>query len=179
MLSEAKSRWTSGKRNGFTLIELLVVIAIIVILASVLLPQILGARGAAKEGTARMEMDNMNAIFAVYKEDTGDYPTSNSDFSSAPLISELKGDPTATPPKKDYLADKKLKLNAKGEWLSPLDNPYFYRNNWTENYGTSKPAPADVHRKDSYDLWTADCNTMEKQLSPLEIAQKSRLCNWK
>ncbi len=63
-------------RVGFTLIELLVVIVVIGVLASLVGPNVFRHVGAAKETTARSQIEMLGAALDAYRLDNGRYPTS-------------------------------------------------------------------------------------------------------
>jgi len=65
------------RRDGFTLIELLVVIVVIGILASLVGPNVFRHVGAAKETTARSQIEMLGAALDAYRLDNGRYPTSD------------------------------------------------------------------------------------------------------
>lgn len=61
--------------RGFTLIELLVVIVIIGLLASLVTPKLFGKLGAAKEKTAKAQIEMVVTALDAFKIDVGRYPT--------------------------------------------------------------------------------------------------------
>src|SRR3954462_8597835 len=63
-----------AKRRGFTLIEILVVIVVIAILASLVAPNIFQNVGAAKDATARSQIEMLGAALDAYRLDNGKYP---------------------------------------------------------------------------------------------------------
>jgi general secretion pathway protein G len=60
---------------GFTLIELLVVIVVIGVLATLVAPNVFRHIGAAKDATARSQIEMLGAALDAYRLDTGGYPT--------------------------------------------------------------------------------------------------------
>jgi general secretion pathway protein G len=62
-------------RTGFTLIELLVVLVILGLLAGFVAPNVFRNVGAAKETTARSQLEMLSAALDTYRLDTGRYPT--------------------------------------------------------------------------------------------------------
>jgi general secretion pathway protein G len=64
-------------RRAFTLIEILVVIVVIAILATLVAPNIFQHVGAAKDATARSQMEMLGAALDAYRLDNGTYPTTS------------------------------------------------------------------------------------------------------
>jgi general secretion pathway protein G len=104
-----------SRRSGFTLIEILVVIVVIAILATLVAPNIFQHVGAAKDATARSQIEMMGAALDAYRLDNGRYPTTDQGLSA--LWEAPTGDPAR---------------NWRGPYLrkqAPLDpwgNPYVY-----------------------------------------------------
>lgn len=64
-----------NNNKGFTLIELMVVLVILGILASRIVPMILGRVDEAKFVDAKMDIQALETALKLYKLDTGDFPT--------------------------------------------------------------------------------------------------------
>lgn len=67
--------YTDNNRRGFTLIELLVVILILAILASLIVPRIVGRTGDAKRAKAASDIATLSGLLQQYRMDTDTYPT--------------------------------------------------------------------------------------------------------
>jgi prepilin-type N-terminal cleavage/methylation domain-containing protein len=63
--------------SGFTLVELLVVVAIIAILASLLLPAVSRAKGAALSAECKGNLRDIGLATRIYVDDFEHYPASN------------------------------------------------------------------------------------------------------
>jgi general secretion pathway protein G len=70
-----RARTRSRHHPAFTLIELLVVIVVIAILATLVAPNVFQHVGAAKDATARSQIEMLGAALDAYRLDNGRYPT--------------------------------------------------------------------------------------------------------
>jgi len=110
---------TPGSRasRGFTLIELLVVIVVIGILATLVAPNVFRHIGAAKDATARSQIEMLGAALDAYRLDTGRYPTTQQGLTALWTAPATEGPA----------------LNWRGPYLRkdvPLDpwrSPYIYK----------------------------------------------------
>ena len=103
---------------GFTLIEVLVVIGVIAVLATLVAPSVFQHVGAAKDVTARSQIEMLGAALDAYRLDNGRYPTTEQGLaalwtapSSAPRPDSWRG---------PYLR--------KDVPLDPWRHPYVFRN---------------------------------------------------
>ncbi len=71
-----KFSFARGSR-AFTLIELLVVISIIGILALIILPNMVGIRGRARDTALKADLTQMKTALRLYYNDKQQYPTDN------------------------------------------------------------------------------------------------------
>jgi len=63
------------KRNAFSLMELMIVIVILGLLASFIMPNILGQSEKAKKGLVCTQMESIKNALRMFKVDNGTYPT--------------------------------------------------------------------------------------------------------
>jgi len=64
-------------RAGFTLIELMIVVVILGILATIIMPRILGRPEQARRMKAKVDIRNIESALALFKTDTGRFPTTS------------------------------------------------------------------------------------------------------
>lgn len=89
---EAADTRMTRARSGFTLIEILVVIVVIAILATLVAPNIFQHVGAAKDATAKSQIEMLSAALDAYRLDNGHYPTTEQSLNA------LWEKPTVDPP---------------------------------------------------------------------------------
>jgi len=65
------------EQKGFTLIEIMVVVIILGLLATIVLPNIIGQEEKAKVNTAKTQIRSLESALDGYKLDSGFYPTTD------------------------------------------------------------------------------------------------------
>jgi len=78
--------------HGFTLIELMVVLVILGILATLIVPRIMGRPDEARRVQARVQMESMETALKLYKLDNGAYPSTEQGLQAlveAPSVGQL------------------------------------------------------------------------------------------
>ena len=106
---------TRVRRSGFTLIEILVVIVVIAILATLVAPNIFQHVGAAKDATAKSQIEMLGAALDAYRLDNGRYPSTEQGLGA------LWEKPTLDPP-----VNWKAPYLRKPVPLDPWGRPYVY-----------------------------------------------------
>ena len=103
-------------QKGFTLIEMMVVIVIMGVLASLIVPKIMGRPDEAREVAAKQDIASVMQALKLYKLDNQRYPTSEQG-----LLALVKK-PSATPVPPNWKSSGYLdKLP-----IDPWGNPYQY-----------------------------------------------------
>ena len=113
-----KSAPKKGGDAGFTLIEIMVVIAIIGILATLIVPKIMGRPDEARATAAKHDVGTLVQAFKLYRLDIGRYPTTEQG------IRALVEKPTSEPVPQNWKAGGYLDSIPKDPW----GNPYQYAN---------------------------------------------------
>jgi general secretion pathway protein G len=114
----AKPAPKKGGDAGFTLIEIMVVIAIIGILATLIVPKIMGRPDEARATAAKHDVGTLVQAFKLYRLDIGRYPTTEQG------IRALVEKPTSEPVPQNWKAGGYLDSIPKDPW----GNPYQYAN---------------------------------------------------
>jgi general secretion pathway protein G len=63
--------------RGFTLVELMIVVVILGLLATIIMPRMLGRPEQARRMKAKVEIRNIESALALFKTDTGRFPTTS------------------------------------------------------------------------------------------------------
>lgn len=104
-------------RHGFTLIEVLVVIVVLGMLATLVAPNVFQHVGAAKQATARSQIELLVAALEAYRLDNGRYPTTEQGLEA------LRREPLLEPRPRNWRGPYLRKEVP----LDPWKNPYVYR----------------------------------------------------
>ena len=100
--------------SGFTLIELMVVIVILGLLATIIMPKILDRPEQARRLKAKVQIKNFQSALALFKTDTGRFPTTSQNLEALINNPGLKGWKQG-----GYIEGGKVPLD-------PWGNPYIY-----------------------------------------------------
>ncbi len=110
------------KQSGFTLLEVMVVVVILGVLASVVVPNLLGNKEKADQQKAITDIVALENALDMYKLDNSVYPTTDQGLEA--LVSK----PSASPEPRNYRNDGYIRRLPSDPWgneyqyLSPGDN---------------------------------------------------------
>ena len=105
------------RRSGFTLVEILVVVVILGLLATLVIPRVVGRGEEAKRTATLVQIRALEQALDLYKLDNGFYPTTEQGLEA--LVSKPSGMPEPMNFRKDgYM--KKVPVD-------PWGRPYVYR----------------------------------------------------
>jgi general secretion pathway protein G len=78
-------------KTGFTLIELMIVVVILGLLATIIMPKILDRPEQARRMKAKVEIRNIESALALFKTDTGRFPTTSEGLEALVSDKGIKG----------------------------------------------------------------------------------------
>jgi len=78
-------------KSGFTLIELMIVVVILGLLATIIMPRILNRPEQARRMKAKIDIRNIESALALFKTDTGRFPTTSEGFEALVSDPGIKG----------------------------------------------------------------------------------------
>ena len=105
------------RRRGFTLVEILVVVVILGLLATLVIPRVVGRGEEAKRTAALVQIRAIEQALDLYKLDNGFYPTTEQGLEA--LVSK----PSGMPEPMNYRKDGYMKKVP----VDPWGRPYVYR----------------------------------------------------
>lgn len=76
-LCKMRKNKQQSHKAGFTLIELMIVVVILGILATIIMPRILGRPEQARRMKAKIDIRNIESALALFKTDTSRFPTTS------------------------------------------------------------------------------------------------------
>jgi len=124
--------------SGFTLIELMIVVVILGLLATIVVPRILNRPEQARRMKAKVEIRSIESALALFKTDTGRFPTTSEGLEALVSNPGIKG----------YNGDGYLDKVP----VDPWDNKYIYISPGVRN----KDYELESYGKDGEDGGTGD-----------------------
>jgi general secretion pathway protein G len=122
----------ASRRSGFTLVEVLLVLIILVIIGSIVVPNLFGAKDKADIDAAKSQVTMLDGVMDLYKMDFNKYPPNLKTLMEKPsdkaqadkwrgpyLKSNLKKDPWGN--EYQYLAEGKKNTNGYDLWSNGPD----------------------------------------------------------
>ena len=95
MTRKVEYRMLSAERiardRAFTLIELMIVVVILGLLATIIMPRILNRPEQARRMKAKMDIRNIESALALFKTDTGRFPTTSEGLEALVSDPGIKG----------------------------------------------------------------------------------------
>jgi general secretion pathway protein G len=79
------------KQKAFTLIELMIVVVILGLLATIIMPKILGRPEQARRVKAKADIRSIQSALALFKTDTGRFPTTSEGLEALVTNPGIKG----------------------------------------------------------------------------------------
>jgi general secretion pathway protein G len=107
-------------RRGFSLIEVMIVIVILGLIASLVVPNLIGQSTKAKEKLVCVQMKSLKNALDTFKLEEGSYPTTEEGLKA--LIQNPNPQKYKNYPQNGFLGAKKLPKD-------PWGHPYIYINN--------------------------------------------------
>ncbi len=101
---------SSEARAGFSLIELMIVIVILGLLASLVVPNIMGKGEEAKQRLVCVQMKNIAETLKMFKLDNGTYPTTEEGLESLTANPDASKYPFYS--KSGYFEDEKMPMDS-------------------------------------------------------------------
>jgi len=89
-MDPAKTKYPVNQ-TGFTLIELMIVVVILGLLATVVMPRILNRPEQARRMKAKLDIRNIESALALFKTDTGRFPTTSQGLEALVTDPGIKG----------------------------------------------------------------------------------------
>jgi len=85
------------KHSGFTLLEVMVVLVIIGIIASMVVPNLMGSQDTAKEQKAVIDIGSLETALGMYRSQNYDYPTTEQGLEALVEQTEIEPIPRRFP----------------------------------------------------------------------------------